>query len=326
MERTRRRGDGSDRVIRSAASRSSSFFDPIFAAHQGGQAKQDQAAEPDDGSQLHERSEFSGADAFGRCAAVGPRQDGDSAEYPTEPPQPEQNEQDNAGGVECRAQPGIGGPRGHILPVRHQTAVHGSVSTGSSLTAFTPPVRSEARPARLSLPHAAIRRERAAQVFPRFEDGGPRRSGARHDQESVREVLREGPVMTPSRIVDHTLYRARRERIARRKARVACALERATENPEVRRFYSCIVELLQRRCVRTLDEALTILWAEKARTATIESYLGVPRLTIRRETLDEAILALRWLRGYRPINVTLLIEAMGEGPPRRPAINLVAAE
>ena len=70
--------------------------------------------------------------------------------------------------------------------------------------------------------------------------------------------------------------------------------------------------------MRTLDDALGILLAEKARTATIESYLGVPRLTIRRETLDEAILALRWLRAHRPINVTLLIEVMRRGPSAPP--------
>ena len=65
----------------------------------------------------------------------------------------------------------------------------------------------------------------------------------------------------------------------------------------------------------------------KARTATIESYLGVPRLIIRRETIDETILALRWLRAHRRgIDVPALIEAMSEGPEHRPGIHLVAAE
>ena len=133
--------------------------------------------------------------------------------------------------------------------------------------------------------------------------------------------------MTPSRILNHALSDARRERIAQHKARVRCAIKRGPKNPEIRNFYSRIVDLLQRRCVRTLDEALTILWAEKARTATIESYLGVPRLIIRRETIDETILALRWLRAHRRgIDVPALIEAMSEGPEHRPSIHLVAAE
>ena len=119
----------------------------------------------------------------------------------------------------------------------------------------------------------------------------------------------------------------RADRINRHKMRVESAFRRGLSNPDVRCFYSMVTALLQRRRVRTLDEALTILWAEKARTATIESYLGVPRLIIRRETIDETILALRWLRAHRrSIDVPALIEAMSEGPRRRPSIHLVAAE
>lgn len=117
------------------------------------------------------------------------------------------------------------------------------------------------------------------------------------------------------------------ERINRKKMRIEAALARGPRNPDIRCFYSNVTELLRRRCVRTLDEALTILGAEKARTATIESYLGVPRLIIRRETLNEAILALRFLRRKRMnAYAPLLIAMMSEGPPRRPVINLVAAE
>jgi hypothetical protein len=115
-------------------------------------------------------------------------------------------------------------------------------------------------------------------------------------------------------------------RINRHKMRVESALRRGSSSLDVRCFYSMVTRLLQRRRVRTLDEALTILWAEKTRTATIESYLGVPRLIIRRETIDEAILALRWLRAHRrSIGMPALIEAMKEGPGHRPSIHLMAA-
>ena len=62
------------------------LFHPIFAAHQGRQAKQDQTSKPDDGRHFDERSEFGVADAFERHAIVNPHLNGNSAEYAAKPP------------------------------------------------------------------------------------------------------------------------------------------------------------------------------------------------------------------------------------------------
>lgn len=63
------------------------------------------------------------------------------------------------------------------------------------------------------------------------------------------------------------------------------------------------------------------------RTIMLENELGGPRLLVKRDTLDEAMLALRWLRRHRPsVDVRALVEDMARGPGRSPIVFLAAAE
>jgi len=123
----------------------------------------------------------------------------------------------------------------------------------------------------------------------------------------------------------HTRF-DRADRINRFKLRVEVALRRGSASEEVRCWYAMITSLLRRANVRTHNRAIQIIVAEMIRTIMIERETGMPRLLIRHETLDEAVLALRWLRRYRPdMDVRALIENMARGPERKPTVHLVAA-
>lgn len=104
----------------------------------------------------------------------------------------------------------------------------------------------------------------------------------------------------------------RSARINQHKMRVENALKLGAMSEHVRSLYSPVTAILRRLRVRTIDGAVCVIGAEKARTETIESYIGSPRLAIRRDTLDEALLALRWMRAHRPIDMQLLIALMSD--------------
>lgn len=137
------------------------------------------------------------------------------------------------------------------------------------------------------------------------------------------------PRLIFNRLIDWYLQeQAQPKRVNRLKMRVECALVRGPESEDVRCFYSMVTSLLRCANVYTVGRAIEIVSAEMIRTDTIEREIGGRRLLIRRETLDEAMLALRWLRLYRPtIDMRALIEDMARGPRHRPTIHmLVAAE
>lgn len=127
-------------------------------------------------------------------------------------------------------------------------------------------------------------------------------------------------------LAEIALIMNRADRINRLKLRVEFVLRRGPASEDVRCWYSMLTSMLRRANVRTIDHAVQIIVAEMIRTAIIERELGARRLLILRETLDEAVLVLRWLRRYRPeTDICVMIEEMARGPEHRPHVHFVAA-
>ena len=123
-----------------------------------------------------------------------------------------------------------------------------------------------------------------------------------------------------------TIY-DRADRINSLKMRVDVVLSRGPASEDVRCWYSILTSMMRRANVRTISRAIQLVVAEMIRTIMIENELGGPRLLVKRDTLDEAMLALRWLRRHRPsVDVRALVEDMARGPGRSPIVFLAAAE
>lgn len=118
----------------------------------------------------------------------------------------------------------------------------------------------------------------------------------------------------------------RSARVNRAKQRVEMALCSGASSEAVRCFYSLVTQRVIDAGAATLDQAIAVVRGEQATTAGIEARYA-RRLGNRRDALADAMLALRWLRRYRPdIDVRRACAAMARGPDRAVTIEIIAAE